>query len=433
MGLSDRIRIPFHGLEPRSHRLSWSQTYMWDFLSRMRPFEGLYNLSIDLRLPVAISVEQAVRIIGNLVHSHEALRTSYYADGSRPPRQEVAGVGHLDVGLVEESCFDSWFDANRNASFRRDAPPLQFVVSRRDKSVRRLTLIASHLAMDGWGIAVIQQEVLRYMSDAASPVRRARQPVDQATWEASSAGTSRNRAGIDYWQKTIEVAPAGCFKPLLSLSKSRFCRAEVSSVAAGRAVLALAREHGAPQAAIVLTAYLRAVTAVFGYSRVVFWVVAHNRFDRELREAVGCFFRDTVVSLESLPDEPSRAVRLVASSLLRALRYTQTDARKIDQLLLNADRGSYFDLIRGFYYNFTAGSALASGNRKEEQSREIKWSAEKEFDTQVTYLNSDLQGDSLILRMLIDTWCVPMDLVEKILTHCLEDLIDGLPARKLLG
>ncbi|WP_405059959.1 condensation domain-containing protein [Kribbella sp. NBC_01505] len=422
-GSTQQVRLSFEGLPQRSAPLSWSQLYMWDFLSRMRPHDGQYTVCLETEVGQPVAVDDGLRIVGELIADHEALRTSYRPDETGLPRQYVAGNGQSDVYVLQESAADAWLAAQRERRFGTSGPPVDFALVQAGGTISRVAVIASHLAVDGWSAAVLRRQLRKRLAGRSCRTQEATvQPVDQSDWEATPAGQEANQAGLELWRRTIAEVPPGQLSPAALDSRPRYRQARVSSYAAGSALLGLARRHRTVPSAVLLAAYSQAVATTLGQRHPAFWVVVHNRFAPELQESVGCYFRETLVCLDTETRRTGDQITAAASALLQAFRRSHTNPRQVTELLLDHDRASYFDVARAFYYNFTVRSG-AAGPPVEQPDPE--WVGAKEFDGQVMHLNADLKGDQLTIRLMADTWCVPAQQIERILSSCLDYLRAG--------
>ncbi|HET6757882.1 MAG TPA: condensation domain-containing protein [Propionibacteriaceae bacterium] len=422
MDISDRS-VSIRGAESRTGPLSWSQLYMWDWLSQMRPYDQQYNTSVELETATPIALDHALNLVAALVSRHESLRTRYYSGPAGSLMQETGGSGLVRVSISDDVIPS---DQTASAILKRKFdlsgdPPCHFTLIRDNNNVRKIVLTSSHLVIDGWSAGVLRQDFADLLSrQRLGILAKIKHPLDRAAWERSSQGQEANQAGLAHWTRILSGVPRAHFTRQTTHSSPRYQRAQMSSIAAGRAVRALALENRVPQAAVPLTAFSRAVRSVTGNRRNAFWIVTHNRFKGGFRRSVGCFFRDTLVCL----DESPRPLLNTSAKLLESLRWTNTNPRDVVQILHNDDRASYFSLARSLYYNFTSHEATRLPDLPLDK---VEWTDGKDFDSQVLYLNVHLEGECLIMRLMADTWCVPRAAAEDILQECVQDIVQSLP------
>jgi hypothetical protein len=405
---------------------------MWNFLTRMRPHDGQYNRWVHVSVPGnGITIDKAFDLIRGLVETHEALRTSYHQSESGTPMQHVRGEGSAQVAVLHESVARQYVTGARARSHELRQIPCEFLVPHREGRVRAIQLSTSHLTADGWSAAVLRRQIYqRLVGTFRPPPGPVRQPADQAAWEASPVGRLANQTGLAFWREMLRLVPDERFAVVSPSSSPRYRQIQVSSTAAGRRVRQLARTRGALLSAVPLAAFSAALAGQLGSQRNAFWIVVHNRFGPELAPAVGCYFREVLICLPGSQDRAAQhPMQVVSNALLRAFRNSQTDPRDVLNILEDTGHGSYFSHARAFYYNFTESgpSSTTSGADPEFAESPVEWVASKEVDGQLMYLNADLAGDRLTLRLMADTWCFPVDMVEQTLLSCLEEILRRVP------
>ncbi|MEV0289187.1 condensation domain-containing protein [Kribbella sp. NPDC050820] len=402
--------------------MSWSQLYMWDWLSQVRPYDQQYNVRVELDTVSPVAVDDAVDLVAALVSRHETLRTRYYSGPDGTIMQETGGNGAFNISIAPQILSTDQVAATVNGRFDNfTGPQCHFTLILDGTDVRKILLTASHLALDGWSAGVLRQDFADLTCGRARKMPTdLKHPVDRAEWELSSQGQEANQEGLAHWRRTLARVPRTHFTRQMTSSLPRYRQVQVSSVAAGRAVRALAIQNRIPRAAVPLAAFSRAVRSVTGNDQNAFWIVTHNRFKGGFRKSVGCFFRDTVVCLEESP----QPLLDTARKLLDSLHWANTNPRDVRQTLHNDDRASYLSVARSLYYNFEAHEFPSVADFPLDR---LEWTDGKDSESQILYLNARLEGECLTMRLMTDTWCVPQGAAEEILQTCVQEVVQGMP------
>lgn len=214
-GPTSPLAVPFAGAG-RSAQLTWGQMHMWRPMQWYgAEFAGL-NITRDIDLTDApVDVRVCRSTIRRLVETYESVRTWFLqtADG---PVQRVAATGVFPVQVLDVDP-DEIDEAAREQSgrllaepFRHDQQwPVRICLVRCEGMVRRIVLVASHLAFDGWSLDRLTASLAGWIRgdtlDLPDPV----QPVDQVARERSAAGRLRNAKALAHWQARLdELSPA---------------------------------------------------------------------------------------------------------------------------------------------------------------------------------------------------------------------------------
>ncbi len=163
-------RSPRDGLIPRrrpSDRapLSFAQQRLW-FLHQMDPEGCLYNIPQAFRIGGDLDVDALRRALDAVVARHEALRTTFVAEGEVPAQVFVAGRpvdlrtldlrGRPDAGAEAQRLLSE--EARRPFDLSADLM-LRALLLRTGQQDRILLLTLHHIAADGWSLGVLFEEV----------------------------------------------------------------------------------------------------------------------------------------------------------------------------------------------------------------------------------------------------------------------------------
>lgn len=204
--------------------LSTAQARMW-FLDRREPERAAYNVPSALRLRGPLDPESLRRALTWVVARHEPLRMRYREEHGEavpelapaaPPwrlydlsdRPLEAALAELDRVAADDGCTP--LELSRGvlrATLYRLAP---------DDHV--LHLVAHHLAVDGWSVALLHRELeIAYRAFAAGrepdlpplPARYA----DYVRAEAALLEGPRGASALEYWRTALADAPEGVNLP----------------------------------------------------------------------------------------------------------------------------------------------------------------------------------------------------------------------------
>src|SRR5512146_1722261 len=181
---------------------SYGQERIW-LASQLQPDSSVYNVVMTIPLPATVDMETATCALRRVVGRHEALRTSFRADGEGlsqvvyreigvqvahdPGRDDLRGVAPGEV----ESRLHALTLAHAQMPFALDRPPLW-----RARMVRagaddwRLVLVCHHAICDGASWGILDAELTEICTSAAEG-RTPRLPelgiqyADWAVWQRS--------------------------------------------------------------------------------------------------------------------------------------------------------------------------------------------------------------------------------------------------------
>ncbi|HEV3052756.1 MAG TPA: amino acid adenylation domain-containing protein, partial [Longimicrobium sp.] len=238
--------------------LSFAQERLW-FLHQMEPDGAGYNMPWPSRLRGHLDASALERALGDLVHRHEALRTTF-----RPVEQGAvqvvhpAGPAHLPVldltGLApdereREARRLAQEDAERPFDLER-GPLFRATLVRLSDEEHVLLLTMHHIVSDGWSMGVLFRELFTLYESASPLPPLAVQYADFAVWQRGWLQGEVLRGQLDWWREQLGGAP-----PALELPTDR-PRPAVASSRGGshvfripaettRELRALARREGA--------------------------------------------------------------------------------------------------------------------------------------------------------------------------------------------
>ncbi|MET7334486.1 condensation domain-containing protein [Nonomuraea sp. NPDC005650] len=207
-------RLMSSGMAP--FPLSYGQQAMW-FMDQLRPEASIaYNVSFAWAVHGRPDLDALRRAFEWLVARHAILRTRYVPIRGIP-LQHVDAEAKLEFRVVDvERDADVGLLLTREAARRFDlasGPLLRVLVVRRPAGRPVLLWSSHHIAIDGWSIFQIMEELGHaYTAYAAGERPPGGVPTvtyaDFVAWQAALVASAEGRRMKEYWQRTLREPPA---------------------------------------------------------------------------------------------------------------------------------------------------------------------------------------------------------------------------------
>jgi len=324
--------------EPRDRPLplSFAQERLW-FLDQLDPGSAAYNVPVALRLMGELRPAALRASLESFVRRHEALRTTFAAEGEGPvqvvhppagfplPAVDLRGLAAERREAEAELLLRAWalrpFDLERG-------PLARALLLRLGGREHRALFVLHHAVSDGWSMGILVREVseLYRAALAGVPPALAELPVqyaDFAHWQRRWLRGEVLEHQIDYWRAQL----AGL--PILELPTDRPRPAEPGRRGAqlpadldGSLVdrlRAFARGEGATLFMVLAAGFIALLGRLSGQKDVAIGSPVAGRGLLEIENLVG-FFVNTLVLRADLGGGPG------FGELLRRLRRVTLDA-----------------------------------------------------------------------------------------------------------
>ncbi|WP_370254167.1 amino acid adenylation domain-containing protein [Streptomyces sp. V4I8] len=372
--------------------LSFAQQRLW-FMDQLEPDSSLYNVPLLLRLHGDLDRTALERALGLLVRRHEVLRTSYPATRGRP-RQHIAPAGDMELPCTDLAGHP---DATAEAArvVRQDAiepfdlesgPVLRARLVRLAPDEHQLSLVLHHIAIDGWSLPLVCDDLGRlYAATASGEPHRLPEPArayaDYAEWQrAWLQGENLDRL-IDYWRSVLGTDPVA---PALPADRPRpSTRSFAGAVATAaidtelaRRMRALGRREGATEYMVLLAAFQVLLADWAGDPEITVGTPVAGRGRPGLDRLVGCLINMLPVrtSLADRPDFRALLAR-VRQAVLGALAHEDLPLdRMVEALVTRRDR-QLSPLFRVMFNHVTATPDPDFGPRLRAEG-ELGWTGE---------------------------------------------------------
>ncbi|HKH46873.1 MAG TPA: amino acid adenylation domain-containing protein [Thermoanaerobaculia bacterium] len=296
--------------------LSFSQERMW-FLHLLDPLSGAFNVFLGVRLEGALRPALLAAAFRELIRRHQILVTRYELSGGAP-RQVVDPGQPFALPEVDLSALPAARRAAELGPLQAEesarlfdlvhGPVLRACLVRLAPAEHLLLLTVHHMAMDGWSLRILMEELAAlYQAFAAgepSPLPPPRlQYADFAVWQRRRLQGEALEAEIAWWRR--HLAPP---LPVLALPTDRPHRApqpyHLSAVEerfpAGLAadLSALGAGRGASLFMVLLAGLGSILHRAGGDERIVVGTPVAGRNRREVEELIGCFLNNLLLRVD---------------------------------------------------------------------------------------------------------------------------------------
>ncbi|MEO1102220.1 MAG: condensation domain-containing protein, partial [Pseudomonadota bacterium] len=238
--------------EPRHERPSFAQERLW-FLQQLEPDSTRYNVPSAIEIAGQLDIEALSQALFGLVERHEALRTRFVADPegrplavTDPPKAPALSISDLtdlaEADAVEEVRRHVATEARRPFALDSD-PILRPVLWRLSAQRHVLLLLLHHIAVDGWSMGILFEELSALYEAACGGRSHALAPAPQLGAQLSAErafmASAACREEEAWWSGRLAGAPSS---HALALDKPRPAH---SSGRGGHVAVPLAADTGA--------------------------------------------------------------------------------------------------------------------------------------------------------------------------------------------
>ncbi|WP_208921566.1 non-ribosomal peptide synthetase [Streptomyces capitiformicae] len=275
--------------------LSFAQQRMWLF-DRFAPGNPAYHVPTAVRIGGDLDPVALADALLALMARHEVLRT-VVSEKDGAPIQRVLPIDEAPLtvrrpgsGERAEDLVDAFvtvpFDLAAEA-------PLRALLLRTGPAEHLLVLVIHHIAVDGWSMGVLVEDLAALYDGHALPPLSVRY-ADYAVWQADRAAEGRWTEQLEHWRGRL----AGPL-PVLELPTDRPRPATPSLAGAAHEftlsaelterLRALGARHGATLFMVLLAGYQTLLGRLSGTEDVIVGTPVAGRGQRELDGLVGCF------------------------------------------------------------------------------------------------------------------------------------------------
>ncbi|ROO60627.1 condensation domain-containing protein [Micromonospora sp. Llam0] len=269
--------------------LSWAQHWPWVANFPVTP--EYLKLSMEFEIPHGISVETVRRAVVRRLERYEVFRTLFPIGEDGNPVQVIHAGIPLDLIVVRDISEADREDALDAAGFDLSSEfPFRAVISTSDGAPRSLSIVVHHIARDWHASMVLDRKIrddLVRLGCSREPDPEAGevwQPRDQALFESSEGGRSRNRRALQHWRQMLRESP----RNLASAAGSASHRHEtsISSRRTGALSRTVAARESCFPASVLLAAIAVSLANARGRSSCLIAPLLANRIRPDSLESV---------------------------------------------------------------------------------------------------------------------------------------------------
>ncbi|MBD2665602.1 condensation domain protein [Richelia sinica FACHB-800] len=202
--------------------LSYAQERLW-LVSQLQANDATYNELFTLRLTGFLNIEALEHSLNEIVHRHEALRTSFYTDEHGQPFQAIAPNVKIKLSILELSHLsisdqDGEIQHLINQEYHHpfdlsQVPLLRCTLLRIHEQEHIVLFSIHHIVSDGWSMGVLTRELAAlytaFSANKLSPLPPLPiQYADFAVWQRQYLQGERKENLLTYWQQQLANLPA---------------------------------------------------------------------------------------------------------------------------------------------------------------------------------------------------------------------------------
>jgi amino acid adenylation domain-containing protein len=293
--------------------LSDGQQALW-FLQQIAPESTAYNIASAVRILSALDVASLSRAFQTLVDRHASLRTTFGSDGGEP-WQHIHEQREISFQVEEASDWDepaleARLIAEAHRPFELEHAPLFRVrLFHRGEDEFVMLLVAHHIVLDFWSLAVLVQELgILYDAEKRSERKTLLPPAtlqyaDYVRWQKATLQSDEGERLWRYWQKQLSGGVSALNLPLdFSRPPIQTFNGEAHSLKLDAVLTsqlkALSRAHDATLYMTLLAAFEVLLYRYAGQEHFAVGTSTAGRSRVELATLVGYFVNPVVMRAE---------------------------------------------------------------------------------------------------------------------------------------
>jgi len=352
------VGVPFSA-EPGTGPMTWGQLHIWRPMRWFGDTSAAFNISRVVvpdgdPMPVTV-VREGFR---RLVEAHQILRTRFLDDAGGP-RQIVAGTGVYPIEV--EQIGDADPDATAEQIARRLAGtpfrlgqewPVRLGLACRDDRVHAVAVVASHVALDGWGIERLTGFLAESLAGEPVDLSPSWQPLDQAEYEQSERGRRQDAKAMAYWRARLtELPDVPPSRPRLAPSDPAVQSWSYRSNELARASMLIAARSHTSSSAVLLTLAAAVLRAIRGESTTAVQLISANRYTSRQQRLLSAAAQDGLLIFHDEDVTLDTAVQAVYRRATEGYFHAQYHPDSLAALKADAAHGRGHPVDLSGYFN----------------------------------------------------------------------------------
>ena len=196
----------------RSLPLSWNQRGLW-LTHQLAPQSAAYNVAFASRIRSQVNVPALREAFQAIVDRHATLRTRYALEDAQLV-QQVYGYSEVSFEQVPvDDMTDAELDHEVHAAYQLpfdlvNGPVMRVHLFTRSPNDHILLLNVHHIALDGWSMWIVLDELGKWYSanvsgEAAKLTRPEVEYADFIEWQSDLLNGDRGQELWDYWREAL--------------------------------------------------------------------------------------------------------------------------------------------------------------------------------------------------------------------------------------
>ena len=302
--------------------LSFGQQRLW-FLAQLESSSAAYNVPLAWRITGALNLPALRRSLDQLIIRHEALRTTFPAEGGEP-RQVISAAQPLNLESIDLRNVE---DSARGAQLARHVcdvaqrpfdlvtgPVMRAALFRIAGDQHVFVCVLHHIVCDGPSIAILLEELTLFYGGFAQgmaihlPELRV-QYADFALWQREALSQEIRDSQLAYWKEELRDCPAAldfpsdCSRSFSVGFRGGIKYREIAPDLSER-FRSLARQHGVTRFMALLALFEVLLSRYTGDGDVAVGCPMTHRIRAEVSRVVG-FFANMMVLRSRLEGNPA--------------------------------------------------------------------------------------------------------------------------------
>jgi amino acid adenylation domain-containing protein len=366
---SDRAKLP-DDVE-NAYPLTMLQTGMF-YHMRLTPDAPVYHNVNSLHLQSPFDAELLQLAVQKVIERHPALRTAFDFDNYSEPLQLVSKSASLPLQIEDlrhlptdeqEKTIDAYVEQEKQHRFNPANPPLiRIKVHRRRDDSFQWTLTDFHPIIDGWGVAVMFNEICNHYVALLNKTSLQQEPPPSVTfmdYVQLERETLKDVEAHRYWTETLsDSTPMQLPRWPTPAQGSAGPQIHQIHVPISGEVFAglqrMMRSEAVPLQYVLLTAHMKVMSLLSGQADVMTGLVVDCRLENSGGEQVlGLYLNTVPFRMELEPGTWTELVRSVFKAVLSLLPF-----RRYPVAALQRDWGAvplfetFFDFVH--FHNLQA-------------------------------------------------------------------------------
>ncbi len=340
-------------IQPRSNHasapLSFAQQRMW-LIQQLDPDSYLYNVPRALLLRGPLDTVALESALNSIVLRHEILRTTFPADESGQPRQQIARDSQLK--LTSTDLRTTPLDQRRLATekhtleFSRTpfdlvkGPLLRAHLFRFADDEHVLAITMHHIVSDGWTGGIFFGELGEFYGaisrgESVSLSDLSVQYADYAIWQREWMQGPILERELDFWRKQLEGAPSAIALPTdRARPEAMKYQGSHRSISMSADLTARLKALCQAESTTLFPALLAGLNILLaqwsGQRDQIVGTVSANRDQAEIENLIGCFMNFLPLHSRVAPEETAiEFLRRVKQSVFESLEHQNCPFEKI--------------------------------------------------------------------------------------------------------